>query len=38
MTQVYSNKVERANLDIYDDFKLKQYFGLYGLYEYIPAL
>ena len=27
----YSNESERANKDIYDDFKLKKPFGLHGL-------
>ena len=31
----YSNEAERANWDIYDDFKLKKPFGLHGLYKNI---
>ena len=31
--QRFSNEAERANLDIYDDFKLKERFGLHGLYK-----
>ena len=31
----YSNKAERNNQDIYDDFELNKTFGLYGLYELI---
>ena len=27
----YSNEAERANLDIYDDFKLKKLFSFHGL-------
>ena len=34
----YSNKVERANRDIYDDFKLKNHFSLHGLNKNITAL
>ena len=34
----YSNKAERANHDIYDNFKLKKIFGLQGLYKNISAL
>ena len=30
---MYSNKSERSNLDIYDDFDLKKNFGLRGLYK-----
>ena len=26
----YSNEAERANYDIYDDFKMKMSFGLFG--------
>ena len=29
----YSNESERANWDIYDNFKLKRTFDLHGLYE-----
>ena len=28
----YSNEAERADKDIYDDFKLKNTFGLHGLH------
>ena len=34
----YLNEAERANWDIYDDFKLKKPFGLHGLYNYMSAL
>ena len=34
----YSNKSERANWDIYDDFKLEKTFGPHGLYTTISAL
>ena len=34
----YSNESERANGDIYDDFKYTKPFGLHGLYESISAL
>ena len=30
---MYSNEAERADKDIYDDFKLKTLFDLYGLYK-----
>ena len=36
--QRYSNEAERANWDIYDDFKLKKPFGLHGLYKHNSAL
>ena len=29
----YSNESERANKDIYDDFKIKKPFGLHGFYK-----
>ena len=36
---MYSNEKKRANLEIiYDDFKLKKLFSLYGLYKQISAL
>ena len=31
----HSNESEKANLEIYDDFKLKKNFGLHALYKYI---
>ena len=34
----HSNEPERANLDIYDDFKLKKPFSPHGLYKNISAL
>ena len=34
----YSNEAERANEDIYDDFKLKKPFGLHGLCKDNSAL
>ena len=35
----YPDKTEKANWDIYDDFKLKKKkFGLHGLYKTISAL
>ena len=34
----YSNEAERANQDIYDDFKWKKLFGFYGLYINNSAL
>ena len=35
---MYSNESERANWDIYDDFKLKKPFGLHGLDKKYSAL
>ena len=35
---MYSNKTERANWDMCDNFKLKKPFGLHGLYRNILAL
>ena len=35
---MYSNESERANEDIYNDFKLKKPFGLHGLLNNISAL
>ena len=36
---MYANEAERANWDIYDDFKLKKTpFGLHGLYKMFSAL
>ena len=35
---MYSNKAETDNEHIYNDFKLKEPFALYGLYTNIPAL
>ena len=32
------NEAEKANGDIYDDFKLKKTFSLHGLYKNIWAL
>ena len=34
---MYSNEAERANYDIYDNFKLKKYFGRHGLFKNISA-
>ena len=34
---MYSNESERANEDIYNDFKLKKPFGLHGLLNNISA-
>ena len=34
----YSNDAERANLNFYDDFKIKTTLGLHGLYKYFGAL
>ena len=33
ITYRYSNEAERADYDIYDDFKLKTTFGYHGLYK-----
>ena len=33
----YSNESEKANQDIYDDFKMKLLFDLHGLYKNISA-
>ena len=35
---MYSNKEIRANLDIYDDLKLKTTVGLHVMYKNNPAL
>ena len=35
---MYSNEAERADQDIYDDFKLKKTFCLHGLYKNIVIL
>ena len=35
---MYSNESERANQDIYANFKLIKPFGLYGLYKNILVL
>ena len=34
---MYSNETERANKDIYDDFKLSQTIRVHGLYKNISV-